>query len=205
MCFNRKDFLNLTKSCKFEEKFNNCQIKLASPKLFTLFSPTQYFKGFQYLIEVFLKPILCLIGMVTNSMTMIVLKNKKMLKLFNKPMYHFMFINSFFNLTFCLITSFSLINVCIFPITSFCSGIYKTVFSQYYKKYILNFFGESICMCCNFSYFAFSISRFYVSTTTKEKGYFLKKFIALQQSKYCSVLHVVFLVCTLHCPVHFSV
>jgi hypothetical protein len=90
-------------------------------------------------------------------------------------MYHHMFVNSFFNFVFCVITIFSLMNVCIYPRTSFCSGIHKSAFSQYYKIYILNFFGESIRMCCNFSYFTFSISRFYISTSSGSNGIFFKK------------------------------
>ena len=79
-------------------------------------------------------------------------------------MYKHMNINSIFNLLFCIVNSFALINVCIFPRTSFCSRVYLDVSSQYFKILVGLFAGESLRFCCNASYLFFMISRFYVIT-----------------------------------------
>ena len=60
-------------------------------------------------------------------------------------------------------------NICVLPKSSFCSSVYKTSGAQYFKIYILLFLGNSLRLCCNFSYTLFSISRFYKSTSTKSK------------------------------------
>ena len=163
-CFLKKNLQNLTKSCNFAEKFKNCNLKIA--KKFGTFDNLDaiiLFKWFQYVLEVGLKPSLCFIGIITNTLVICVIKNHKKEHSFKKTMYTYMLVNSVFNLIFCGVSSFSLINVCIFPKTSFCSSIFKEAFSQYFKIYVVDFLGEAVRFCCNVSFFIFSVSRFFTS------------------------------------------
>ena len=82
-------------------------------------------------------------------------------------MYRNVCYNSFFNLVFCLINSFSLINVCIYPRSAFCSSIYKNEASQYFKIYFILFLGNALKLCCNLSYILFSLSRFFIASSNK--------------------------------------
>ena len=171
-CYLHRDLLNQTKTCDFPNRLKNCQFKTTVS--FAGMNSIHYFKWFEYIFEVYLKPFLCLLGILTNSVTIIIIiiKKKETLKL---TMYNYMLANSIFNLIFCVVCIFSLINVCIFPRSSFCSSIHKEVFSQYFRIYIVDFFGEAIRICCNVSYFMFAISRFFVSTS-HANGRLFKKF-----------------------------
>ena len=82
----------------------------------------------------------------------------------NNVMYKHMNINSIFNLLFCIVNSFALMNVCIFPRTSFCSRVYHDVTSQYFRIWVGLYAGECLRFCCNASYFFFMVSRFFAIT-----------------------------------------
>ena len=82
--------------------------------------------------------------------------------------------NSLFNLIYCLLKPLTLINICIFPNSSFCSSIYRLEATQYLKIYFTNFFGNSLRLCCNASYICFSLSRYFKATSSEAR--FFKKF-----------------------------
>ena len=166
------DLVEQIRLCEFEKRFAKCNLSMHSPlskQSNKSLSSTDFIKWLQYIIEVFLKPFLCLTGIVTNSLTIGVLKNKLKKASFAKSMYSHMLANAVFNLIFCIVSCFSLMNVCIYPKTAFCSRIYKEALSQYFKIYVVEFFGEAVCFCCNFSFFTFSVSRFIVSTSNSGK------------------------------------
>jgi hypothetical protein len=98
-------------------------------------------------------------------------------------MYKHIFLNSTFNLIFCLINIFSLMNVCIFPLTSYCSKIYKQESTQYYKIFILFFLGNAVKLCCNFSYVFFSFSRFNLSKSLNSDKGFFKKLVSIHSKR----------------------
>ena len=187
-CFLYTDLGQLVRKCNFEERFKNCQIKNHTPSFIGYMSTKQMFKLLQFITEVFIKPMLSLIGIITNTLTIIVVRNKDKMRNFKRPMYKHMVANAFFNLIFCIVKSISLVNICIYPRTSFCSTIYKKPISQYVKIYGINFFGEAIRFCCNFSYFTFSISRFSTSTSASTKWKFMKKFENMKLKYFFSII-----------------
>ena len=97
------------------------------------------------------------------------IRNKKFAKNFKIPMYKHILFNSCFNFLFCIVYCFSLMNVCIFPKSSFCSDILKNDFTQYFKIYVICFLGNTLRICCNFSYISFSVSRALSSISAKNK------------------------------------
>lgn len=101
-----------------------------------------FFKWLKYIIQVFLQPILSIVGIVTNVLSIVVVKNKRKQKLLNNFMYKHLLANAFFNIFYCAISLFSLMNICIFPHSSFCSSIYKSAFAQYFKIYVILFLGK---------------------------------------------------------------
>ena len=84
------------------------------------------------------------------------------------------------NISYCLINTFSLLNICIFPKSSFCSSIYKEYVSQYFKIIFQLFLGNSLRLCCNFSFILFSCSRFFISTFSKSNIFHLIKSLNLK-------------------------
>ena len=157
--------------CRFEENLKNCNLTPPShsTQFLTVIRVFFLFEWLKLVIEVYGKSLGCLLGLATNIVVMKVLKNRKFKKTFNNVMYKHIFSNAFFNFLFCLLQIFSLLNICVLPKSSFCSSVYKTSGAQYFKIYILLFLGNSLRLCCNFSYTLFSISRFYKSTSTKSK------------------------------------
>ena len=180
---NEKFFNEKFNACNFSQMWTNCNelrefdiVALSGVNNFVLL-----LKWFQYLIEVYIRSILCTLGLITNLFTLKVIQNKRHAKNFENSMYKHIRFNAMFNSLFCLIFLFSLMNVCIFPKTSFCSDVWRTEFSQYFHIYVILFLGNTLRLCCNISYILFSISRFVLSgTTVKNK---LRKMIEKQNIK----------------------
>ena len=165
-CLMSHDLKTKIKSCEFKRRFEACNFNTHSFNIdYDYVNGNRLLKWIEFIIEVFLKPTLCLIGMMTNSLTIILLNKVLKKKHCNKILYNHMLVNALFNLAFCIVSSFSLMNVCIFPKTSFCSSIYKERFAQYFKIYVINFLGEALRFCCNFSYFTFAFSRIYATSS----------------------------------------
>ena len=186
VCFRTSNIHGLMESCNFTEKFNKCIVNKADNSVdystktkFSLFNENinllYTLKWFQYLIEVYIRTILCSLGLITNILTLIVIHNKRQLKHFKHSTYKHISFNAFFNILFCLIHLLSLMNICIFPKSSFCSSAWRTEFAQYFHIYVIQFLGNSLRLCCNSSYIFFSLSRFALSGTSSENK--LRKFI----------------------------
>jgi len=111
----------------------------------------------------------------------LVLRNTNYKSKFNNLMYNHIYYNSLFNFIFCLINSFSLINICIFPKSSFCSSVYKTQLAQYFKIIFTLYLGNSIRLCCNFSFIMFSLSRFNIFTSKNWKIFLRIKKLGLKK------------------------
>ncbi len=174
VCFRTSNIYDLMESCNFTEKFNKCIQKSAAnsvdyySKTFSLFNENinllYTLKWFQYLIEVFLRPLLCLLGLITNLLILRILHAKSKTKNFKSPMYRHMTFNSLFNLFYCFLNMITLINICVFDKSSFCSLVYKRDTSQYFKIYGIHWLGNSLKFCSNFSFITTSISRCISST-----------------------------------------
>ena len=149
------------------------------------------FKWLQYIIEVFLRPILCLIGLIMNILTLTVIKNRKHSCHFKSPMYKHIQFSALFNIFFCFIYSFSLMNICIFPKSSFCSSVLKSESSQYLKIYLIYFLGNTFRLCSNFSYISFSASRCISTISTNETR--LKKWNEKAHKKAVKKIDLVFI------------
>jgi len=192
-CLKNEVYLNQKiLACNFSQRFEKCDLKTRFKTSFSngIQSFLLRIKWLQYIIEVYIRTILCFIGLITNLITLKVIRYKKHKKNFSNSMYKHIIFNSLFNVCFCLIYLFSLINICIFPKTSFCSSIWRTEFAQYFYIYVILFLGNTFRLCCNISYIFFSISRLAISgTSTKSK---LRKFIEKQNIKRFYIVIFIF-------------
>jgi hypothetical protein len=166
-------------ACHFEEKFSNClstPLKRTNALLdVTVLNIFFLFEWLKLVIEVYAKTFLSILGLITNFLIILVIKNTEFKKCFHKNvMYKHLFFNSTFNLIYCLLNSVSLVNICVFAKSSFCSSFYKTLSAQYFKIIFSLYLGNSLRLCCNFSLIIFSLSRFYISTSKVSK--FFQKF-----------------------------
>jgi len=185
---NPSEFHKTYDSCNFSQRFTNCDFKaqLKRVPLNGFESLISILKWSQYIIEVYLRTILCFIGLVTNLLILKVIRTKKSAKNFSSSLYKHIFANALFNVGYCFIYMFSLLNICIYPKTSFCSSVWQTEFAQYFYIYVILFLGNTLRLCCNISYIFFALSRIALmgaSNTSKLKKYFetqnIKRFYML--------------------------
>jgi hypothetical protein len=176
-CLKNANYSLIFDSCQFEQKFNNC-LHSGNTKVSFKMSALDIFYIFEWLklvIEVYTREFFSILGLITNTLIILVLRNKNFKTKFDNLMYKHIYYNSLFNFIFCFINSFSLINICIFPKSSFCSRFYKTQLAQYFKIIFTLYLCNSIRLCCNFSFILFSLSRFYIITSKNWKIFFLLK------------------------------
>jgi len=179
-------FCNDSFGCDYKSRLLLCQISsevLVETHRFNFDNDDDIFyaiKLVQFVLLVILQPIFCLIGVVNNSLTILVIMNKNKNKEFQEPMYKHIIINAVFNIAYCLITSLKLLNTCLFYGSSlFCSNVYQEVWAQNLKIYLIYFLGNAAKMCSNFSYLIFSISRMLLITQQKALGKKIKKMYIL--------------------------
>jgi hypothetical protein len=173
--------------CKFKEKLKLCnttEFKTEAVSKFALnndYDVLYFIKWLELVILVFLQPLFCLIGIITNSLTISTIKNKTFSSKMTDNMYKHIFMNSIFNLLFCILTILKIINICVLE-SSFCSSIYKDVSSQYFKIIGEFFLGNVFKLCANFSYISFAFSRYCLSAS--KKNGFYKRFDKLNLKFY---------------------
>jgi hypothetical protein len=156
--------------CNFTEKFKHCGniSDLQQRSALGAYHDFLQFEWLKYVINVYFQTIFSIFGFIFNLLIILVLttSSRQTKANFKNSMYKHIYFNAAFNALLCLIKSLSLINICIFPRTSFCSSIYKLESSQYFRIFVGLFLGNSLKLCCNISYILFALSRFSVSTSS---------------------------------------
>ena len=135
--------------CNFESSLKNFELSklITSGKELGFFDEKNIvfnFKWLKYIVEVFVQPILCLLGVFTNLLTIKVIRNRStfiLRKNLNNVMYKHQLACSICNVCLCSIKILSLMNICIFPRTSFCSSVNEDTATQYFKIYVVNFWA----------------------------------------------------------------
>ncbi len=122
------------------------------------------------MVFVFLQPIISIIGIITNLLSILTLRqnlNSKNEK--DKRISDHILINSIFNFIYCILTLLKLINVCIFDQSIYCSSLYLYESSQYFRIIFIYFFSNVVKLCCNVSFISFSLSRYSLTLTVMIK------------------------------------
>jgi hypothetical protein len=150
-------------------------------------------KWLEFIILIVLNPTFALIGLLFNLLVLNVIshlrKHNQKSKDFNasKNMFRHININAGFNVIYCLIMMFKLLNECLFYSSSlYCSKAAQLVSVQWLKIVLIELFGNAIKICCNISYIGIGLSRF-ILISSKNKG-IISKFYSLRTSIYATVL-----------------
>ena len=103
----------------------------------------------------------------------LILTNKRNKRecLFKEKMFDYMKINASFSLILCILELFQLMGICISYDSVFCSSIRTTLFAQYFRIVMINFVGNSIKFCCNFTSLMFSLNRFIIVRGKQNRSY----------------------------------
>ena len=203
-CYNEPNFNDLIKHCDFKTKLKLCKTSEFSKAnisenflaLNTDSDLANLIKFIQYILFVYFNQIFALIGILTNIIVVVVVANIKNLNkgkqnVANKKkdnMFKHILIHSAFNVFYCFIMAFKLINICLFFMPSlFCSSIANEIPAQWFKIVFIEYFGNIAKICCNVSYSAISISRIFLTGNNKKKGC-LDKFNNLNIAIYLVLL-----------------
>jgi hypothetical protein len=90
ICLKNQNFSLLYHNCNFTQLSSKCfdsnrsSVRMSLEGNLNLFF---LFKWLQYILEVFLRPFLCFLGLIMNILTLIIIKNRKHSKDFKFPMY----------------------------------------------------------------------------------------------------------------------
>ena len=164
------------KFCNFKERLKNCNktsFKTTdSSPLFEISNDTDFLylvKWLEYIFVVILSPIAAFLGFLSNLVILIVAYNFKSLKkrdpnfTFNKSsqsLFKHIKLSSMFNIIFCSITIFKLVNECLFYTSSvYCSRVAINKSAQWFKIIVIEFVGNMVKTCCNISYLGISFNR----------------------------------------------
>ena len=174
----RTDMLNRLKACDFTKKKEVCNKSNFNKKedsfqiQFNNDTDLVFLvKWLELVIFMFIQPIFCFLSLITNALTILLLRMKFNKKKTKENMYQHILVNSVFNLVYCAFNLFKIINVCVFDLTSYCSPIYQAKGSQYFYLYGILFFGNALKICSNFSFLSFSFSRLLLSSYTSSPFY----------------------------------
>ena len=170
---------SLIEKCDFQTRLKQCE--KSNFKIQKTNSNAFDFMIISKFLLVIFTPIICLFGIVTNTLIVITVVHKKNRKELKEKQYTYMAINSITNILILFIQILSLMNECQYPFGIFCSSIRKYPVIQYFKI----IFGETVSsflrLISNFTYLAFSINRL---SLVGENGDFLEYFSKLAVYKY---------------------
>ena len=185
------------KSCDFVRMIDNCNrtnFESATVSSFFLRNDTDVhflIIWVKFILLILLKPLFCLVAVVTNVLVILVITNKKQKKLFKDLMYKLIILNAVFNICYSAIMALKLLNECLFyTSTIFCSSVYQWHLSQYVKIIIVQFLGNTFKTCSSLSYIAFSFSRFILVNEKNKRNKYFQRFIQLSMKKFivCFIL-----------------
>lgn len=161
-------YFNESHRCNFTKHLELCDKKklAVNPPTKDYFEPLSFLVSTEFLV-ILLSPVAGLIGIVSNSLVIVVLVNKKFKKEFEQKQYVYMIIYSACNILVCFFQIVSLINQCQQPFGLFCSSIRKYFAIQYMKLVFGEFFLHFFISMSNFTYVTFSLCRLSLVGTEK--------------------------------------
>lgn len=180
-------------TCQFNETFNKCFNKSISSidSLYSNYYEYRYLIGeginiFEYVTQIILYPLFCLIGLIMNIVAIRSLKNKRKEKDLSGNLFKYAFLNFVFNLINCTIMPLKLMNKCIVPGGIYCSWISNYVFVQYIEIYVIRYFGSVLKFCCNISEISIALSR--LIKVKQPKGKFFNLFENFKSKYYILIV-----------------
>lgn len=147
-------------------------------------------------------PIICLIGIITNSVVIATVHFKSNEKEMENNQYSYMSLNAFCNVLILSFQSISLINECGFKHKNlfeadynsgyglFCSTVRRAAFSQFYKIIFIEYLTNVFNFMSNLSFICYSINRLFL--IGQEHGKFVKK---ISELKVKTFLLITFMFC----------
>jgi hypothetical protein len=170
---------NLT--CDFEVMLKNClynidnqmndaiyEINPNADLYYELYEKNYHLKQIDFILSIFILPLVCFLGIFFNILCIVVLSNKDFMKAYKDRMYKQMLVYSIVNFFVCIIYFLRLTIKCIDPITSFCPVSILTNKSLRTLLLIIVFYiGSAFKTWSNLIQISIAFDRFILSTDSK--------------------------------------
>ena len=121
-----------------------------------------------HFILIIILPIVCLLGIVSNSLVIYTVTHKSNQKDLKENQYKYMRLNAIFNILILIIEPLTLISECNDYNSLFCSRIRFWKFSQFFKIIFGEYFSNVFRLAANFTYVQFALNR--LSLIGKDHG-----------------------------------
>jgi len=186
------DFEIMQKYCIYNtnKERNEAAYEINSDVYYAFYDNNYRLKQFDFILSILILPFVCLLGIVFNTLCIIVLSNRDFKKIYKDRMYTQMLVYSIVNFFICVIYSFRLTIKCIDPISSFCSiSIITNKTLRMMFLTIVFYVGSVFRTWSNLIQISIAMDRFILSTDTKWKMF--KKFSKINL-KYLFTLFLIF-------------
>lgn len=180
---NECNFTQMMSACNSTAQFASYTRSLSNLNYYDL---TYFFEWFEFIGPIITFPIVCILGFVLNLFIIIILTRKENEIDFQEKMYKYMLINSAFNCVECFVTIFNLLSLCISVNSIYCPELRKSYFSQYFRIYIVGYFGEIMKTCSILTSIGFSLERYVQTSKTK-----VKLFVFISRSSITKITLVI--------------
>ena len=154
---------------------------------------THTLKWIELLGPIITFPIVCFIGLITNTLILLTILLKRNEKYFGKchteeiRMFNYIVANASFNIIECSLSILTLASECLGTNSVYCSSIMKSDFVIYFKIFVVAYFGEVMKTCSLLTTLGFSIERYII--TSKTEIFILRK---LSEQKLKLILGIIF-------------
>jgi hypothetical protein len=112
----------------------------------------------QFVFNVIMLPLFCIFGLFSNALTIYVIRAQA--KELKEPFFDYMKVNSCLNCIYCSVYLTTLMNECILFNGIYCSSIRQSLFAQWYRILVIEYFGDAIKICSNFTYILMNVNRY---------------------------------------------
>ena len=135
-----------------------------------------------HFILIVIMPLVCLLGIIFNSLVICVVSNKSNQKDLKENQYKYMRLNAIFNILILIIEPFTLISECRDYSSLFCSQIRFWQLSQYFKIIFGEYFSNVFRLAANFTYVQFALNR--LSLIGRDHGKLVTNAAKLKMRQY---------------------
>lgn len=158
-------------ACNYTTMWSNCEKKsLDFKKEYSNFYDISVkLYATEFILQIIMMPIFSFIGIISNLMTLFVLRNKNEKENLKQIFFKYAEVGCVFNIIFCLIMMSKLINFCLISNGIFCPDYYSLYSVQIFDIYMIKFFGSIVKFCSSFTEINVSLNRL-KSLTNKKKS-----------------------------------
>lgn len=130
--------------------------------VFNYYDLVYAFQWLEFIEPIVLFPLVSLLALLFNLLSILIIRDKHNQKEYfsNQPIFKYVLLNSIFNCIECFIAPFRLMSVCIESGSVYCSSLKRSLPVQYFRLYVIGYFGEAMKTSSILTCLLFSVVRY---------------------------------------------